>query len=159
MGPNLPVPWWPFHKLCICTEHDDVIQWKHFPRYWPFVRGIHRSPVNSPHKGRWRGAFMFSFICAWINGWVNNREADYLRPHHAHYGVTGKGLQIYVPLRKFQRMNLSYTVVNPLRAPIVCRINLFQVQVQSLSSSSWNVGLNATSWARRRLDFTQHARF
>ena len=30
--------------------HDDVIKWRHFPRYWPFVRGIHRSPVNSPHK-------------------------------------------------------------------------------------------------------------
>ena len=29
---------------------DDVIKWKHFPRYWPFVSGIHRSPVNSPHK-------------------------------------------------------------------------------------------------------------
>ena len=23
--------------------HDDVIKWKHFPRYWSFVRGIHRS--------------------------------------------------------------------------------------------------------------------
>ena len=23
--------------------HDDVIKWKHFPRYPPFVRGIHRS--------------------------------------------------------------------------------------------------------------------
>ena len=34
--------------------HDDVIKWKHFPRNWPFVRGIHRSPVNSPHKGQWR---------------------------------------------------------------------------------------------------------
>ena len=46
--------------------HDDVIKWKHFPRYWPFVRGIHRSPVNSPHKGQWRGALMFSLICVWI---------------------------------------------------------------------------------------------
>ena len=55
--------------------HNDVIKWKHFPRYWPFVRGIHRSPVNSPHKGQWRGALMFSLICDWINGWVNNREA------------------------------------------------------------------------------------
>ena len=53
-----------------CTRHDDVIKWKHFPRYWPFVRRIHRSPVNSPHKGQWRGALMFSLICAWINGWV-----------------------------------------------------------------------------------------
>ena len=43
--------------------HDDVIKWKHFPRYWPFVQGIHRSPVNSPHKSQWRGALMFSFIC------------------------------------------------------------------------------------------------
>ena len=61
--------------------HDDVIQWKHFPRYWPFVRGIHRSPVNSPHKGQWRGALMISLICAWINGWLNNREPGDLRRH------------------------------------------------------------------------------
>ena len=43
--------------------HDDVTIWKHFPRYWPFVRGIHRSPVNSPHKSQWCGALMFSLIC------------------------------------------------------------------------------------------------
>ena len=42
-----------------CTIHDDVITWKHFPRYWPFVRGIHRSPVDSPHKGQWR-CFLWS---------------------------------------------------------------------------------------------------
>ena len=40
--------------------HDDVIKWKHFPSYWPFVQGIHRSPVNSPHNGQWCGALMFS---------------------------------------------------------------------------------------------------
>ena len=68
--------------------HDDVIKWKHFPRYWPFVRGIHRSPVNSPHKGLWRGALMFSLICAWIEGWVNNGEAGDLRRYHVHYNVT-----------------------------------------------------------------------
>ena len=45
-----------------CCGHGDVIKWKHFPRYWPFVREIHRSPVNSPHKGQWRGALMFSLI-------------------------------------------------------------------------------------------------
>ena len=38
---------------------------KHFPRNWSFARGIHRSPVNSPHKGQWRRAMMFSLICAW----------------------------------------------------------------------------------------------
>ena len=70
------------------STHEDVIKWKHFPRYWPFVRGIHRSPVNSPHKGQWRGALMFSLLCAWINGWVNNREAGHFRRHRAHYDVT-----------------------------------------------------------------------
>ena len=69
-------------------HHDDVIKWKHFPRYWPFVRGIHRSPVNSPHKGQWRGALMFSLICVWINGWVNNREAGDWRRYRAHYDAT-----------------------------------------------------------------------
>ena len=73
------------------TKHvlinDDVIKWKHFPCYWPFVRVIHRSPVNSPHKGQWRGALMFSLICTWINGWVNNRLAGDLTRHRAHYDV------------------------------------------------------------------------
>ena len=67
--------------------HDDVIKWKHFPRNWPFVRGIHRSPVNSPHKGQWRGTLMFSLICVWINDLVNNREAGDLRRYRAHYDV------------------------------------------------------------------------
>ena len=39
---------WPFGDG---QWHDDIITWKSFPYYWPFVRGIHRSPVDSPHKG------------------------------------------------------------------------------------------------------------
>ena len=69
-------------------QHDDVIKWNHFPRYWPFVWGIHRSTVNFPHKGQWRGALMFSLICAWINAWVNNGDAGDLTRYRAHYDVT-----------------------------------------------------------------------
>ena len=47
--------------------------WRHqiekYPRHWPFARVIHRSPVNSPHKGQWRGALMFSLICAFVVIW------------------------------------------------------------------------------------------
>ena len=64
-------------------HHDGVIKWKYFPRYCPFVGGIHRSPVNSPHKGQWHRAL----ICAWINGWVNNREVGDLRRRRADYDV------------------------------------------------------------------------
>ena len=61
---------------CVCTwfsilvmnPHDDVIKWKHFPRYWPFVRGHSPAPVNSPHIGQWCGALMFSLIWVWIKG-------------------------------------------------------------------------------------------
>ena len=41
-----------YHRSDLMTTKDDVIKWKHFPRYWPFVRGIHRSSVNSSHKGQ-----------------------------------------------------------------------------------------------------------
>ena len=72
-------------ELCHVACHDDVIKWKHFPRYLP---GIHRSSVNSPYKGQWRGASMSSLICAGTNGWGNNRDAGGLRRHRAHYDVT-----------------------------------------------------------------------
>ena len=71
------IAWW----------HDDIIKWKHFPRNWLFVHGIHRFPLISPHKGQWRGALMFSSICVWINDWVNNRAAGHLRRYRAHYNV------------------------------------------------------------------------
>ena len=85
---------WHFTKemcLTFCRKFDDVIKWKTYPRYSPFARGIHRSPVNSPHKGQWRGALMFSLIYAWINGWVNNREAGDLRRPLSHYDVSVMG--------------------------------------------------------------------
>ena len=56
------VPWYSYdwRLLLIQISYDNVIKWKHFLRYWHIVRGIHRSPVNSPHKDQWRGALMFS---------------------------------------------------------------------------------------------------
>ena len=68
-------------------SHDVVTKWKYFPRYWTFTQGIHRSPVNSPQKGQWRGALMFSLICAWTNNWANNEDAGDLIRHRAHYDV------------------------------------------------------------------------
>ena len=61
--------------------HDHVMKWKDIPRYWPFMRGIHRSPLNSPHKSHWRGTLMFSLICAWIKGGVSYGETGDLWRH------------------------------------------------------------------------------
>ena len=92
---NLPQCLLPFPPIMVFNSktpakinHYDVIKWKHFPRYWPFVRGIHRSPVNSPHKGQWRGPLMLTLICVWINNWENNGDAGDLRRYRAHYDVT-----------------------------------------------------------------------
>ena len=77
---------------CICIPpHDDVTKWKHFSRHWPFVRRIHRPPVDSPNKGQWRRVLMFSLVCAWTNGW----DAGDLRRHGAHWDVTAM-LYVYV---------------------------------------------------------------
>ena len=69
--------------------HDDVIKWKHFPLYWPFVRGIHRSLVNSLYQqmNQWHRALMFSLICPWTSDRTNNRDAGDLRRHRTHYDV------------------------------------------------------------------------
>ena len=93
-------------------SHDDVIKWKIFLCYWPFVRGIHRSPVNSLHKGQRRGALMFSLICAWINGWANNREAGDLRRRRAHHDVIVMSWSTYtrVPICTYIRISSFHFV-------------------------------------------------
>ena len=99
-------PVWCFHYEA-SLNHDDVIKWNHIPLNWPFVRGIHRWPVNSPHKGQWRGTMMFSLICTWINGWVNNRKADDLRRHRAHYDVTVMYYQYSLWWHEYVNVNLN----------------------------------------------------
>ena len=105
-------------RCCVCESvdyfvpfwlsYDDVTKWKHFPCHWPFVRRIHLSPVNSPHKGQWRGALMFSLICASINGWVNNREASDFRCHHTHCDITVMKIAIFAQVQQFGGvMNIS----------------------------------------------------
>ena len=95
--------------------HDDVIKWKHFPRYWPFVREIHRSPTNSPHKGPWRGVLMFSLICAYTNGWVNNREAG----DRAHYDVIVMDIGCWYPIM-LSKSVILLTASNLIRIQGTC---------------------------------------
>ena len=105
--------WWTdILHMPLNTAHDDVIKCSHFPRYWPFVRGIHWSPVNSSHNCRWCGALMFSYICVWINGWVNNREAGDFetlsRPLWRHCNATH---QLIAAFLHFLMKRKIYTVV------------------------------------------------
>ena len=92
------------------NKHHDVIKWKHFPRYWPLLRGINQCLVDSPKKGQWRGALMFSSICTWTSGWTNNRDAGDFR-HHRH-DVTVMIIRSYSPPytnRQFLLKTLKYS--------------------------------------------------
>ena len=82
--------------------HDDAIKWKHFPRYWPFIWRIHRSPVNSPHKGQWRGALIFFFdlrlnkrLSKQSSGWWFETPSRSLRRHCNGLCQLKKMLHIY----------------------------------------------------------------
>ena len=86
--------WW-FETLSrLLWRHRNVYpswrrhQMETFLRYWPFVRGIHRSQMPMTRS------FMFSLISAWTNGWANNRDVCDLRRHRAHYDAT-----ILIPFR------------------------------------------------------------
>ena len=98
----------------VAHHHDDVITWKHFLRYWPFALGIHRWPVNSPHKGQWRGALITSLIWPWTNGWVNIRKASGFRRHQTHYDTTVMILVIYNDWRMRTTFSTSHFAQTPL---------------------------------------------
>ena len=68
-------------------EQNDVIKWKHFPRNWSFVKGIDRSPVDSPQEGQWLGALMVSLICPEQTFEQIIEKVGNLRRHRAHYDV------------------------------------------------------------------------
>ena len=116
--------------------HDDVIKWKHFPRYWQFVRGIHRFPVNSPHKGQWRGASTFSLICVGINGWVNNRKTGDLRRHPAHYDVIVMVIphtMWCIPVPSDKQRVLSLWEEEPINSWVLMKISLKLVHNASVN--------------------------
>ena len=81
-----------------------------FPHYWPFVRRIHRWPVNSPYKCQWRGALIFSLICArikrlskqWWGWWFETPSRSLWR--HCNY----------IPSQQFVRLLLVFGPVFPL---------------------------------------------
>ena len=97
--------------------HDDVIKWKHFARYRPFVRGIHWSPVDSPHKGQWSGALKVSLICT-VNkrlskqswGWWFETPSRWLW-HHCNETIAGAlGEVVGIPdIPNYIHRNLFYS--------------------------------------------------
>ena len=101
--------WENCHLISSTDYHDDVIKWKHYPRYWP-----HRWPVVSLYKGQGHGALAFSLNCIWKKktGWANNRDADDLIALWRHCNFRGS-----VAMNTPQVNLISYKNLLVLRSP------------------------------------------
>ena len=109
MGCTCPELWNKIENMSLSEIYLIMIWWRHqvetFFALLALLPGIHRSPVNSSQKGKWRGALVFSFICAWSSGCANNWHTGDLRRHGAHYdAIVMFRLQ---PQVKFYRSFLS----------------------------------------------------
>ena len=66
------ISWTPYANIQSSCFHSSW--WRHqmetFSALLALLMGIHRSVVDSPHKGQWRGALMFSLVCTWTNDWA-----------------------------------------------------------------------------------------
>ena len=60
---------------------------------WPFVRGIHWSSMDSPHKRLAAQALIFSLMLAWTNCWTNMPVPGYLIRYDTHVKVFANLLQ------------------------------------------------------------------
>ena len=111
---------WLYFALLVDIHPYSPAWWRHqmetFSALLALCAGNSPVPVNSPHKGQWRGALMFSLIYAWINDWANNREAGDLRRHRGHYDVivmgysTGTGT--LVPVKYIGGISVKFTYQN-----------------------------------------------
>ena len=101
-------------KNGIYQQHDDVIKWKHFPRYWPFVRWIPRTPVT-------RNFDVFFDLS--LNKRLSKQSGD-LRRHQTHYDVIV--MKIYGT--KIDRMSCVFVSWMSPQSVIVDRILTSQEQ-------------------------------
>ena len=133
---------------CLSAHHDDVIKWKHFPRYWPFERGIHRwIPLTKASDAE---LWCFLWSAPWINGWVNNREAGNLIRYRVHYDVT-------VMLDPYKKMTLRDVHVDSHHLQVNCLSSPYRVvtcllsRVHYLFACSTHSSLSIHFWIRTGL--------
>ena len=85
--------WWGCQAKHSCHRRgrlkwdDNVVKWKHFPRYWPFVRGSHRwiSLTKASDAELW---YFFDLRLNKPLSKHSTRDVGDLKCHRAHHDVT-----------------------------------------------------------------------
>ena len=105
---------------------------------WPFVQGVHRSPVNSPHKGQWRGALIFSWYDLRLNKrWWFGTPLRSLWRHCNDYPMTWvyAGVDMWVCVRLCQRV-CSGCLTGP-HGRAVFLLNVFFLTCINIFDKKW----------------------
>ena len=98
-----------FDACSLRVYHDDVMTWKCFPSYWPFMRGIHWPLLDSPHKGPVMGSFdeFFAVGCEQTVELLVSWNAMTLMLRHCN--VVGLVPRYLLPPKKAVKLNRSLT--------------------------------------------------
>ena len=99
------------------SSHDDVIKWKHFPRYWSFVRESIGDPSVTgrfPSQRPVTRSIDVSFDLRLKISWANNRDAGDLRRQCPHYDVAVMWWLYFLPFL-VHVINLILTKWAPFR--------------------------------------------
>ena len=156
-------------------HYDNVIKWKHFPHYWPFVRVFHRSPMNSPNKGRWCffDLRLYKRLRKQFRWWFETSSRSLWRRYYDNYiirngrwiadAITCPRPSLWTILHcafcstetSLCRFDWGYTyivtsphIVTPLKSPVSCTWQLLQLQPQiTYLSTSPNVFIKTAASA------------
>ena len=63
--------------------HDDVMTWKFFLKYWPFMRAIHWSPSSTGFPSQKASILSACLVFTWTGCWPNTQIASDL----THWGL------------------------------------------------------------------------
>ena len=131
--------------------------WRHqidaFSRYWPFVRGIHRSLVISPHKGQWRGALM---ICAlnkrlskqWWGWWFETPSRSLWRHCNVYIDFLAVCPHLVISVHFYPRPVLAFGYFHCLRLCVcVCiRVCDHQIGKKGAKHLGWGIYCLWSDW-------------
>ena len=136
-----------FHIIC---SHDEVIKWKHFPRYWPFVRGIHRSPVTQIFDVFFDLRLNKRLSKQWWGWWLETRSHLLLRHCKDKNGIWSTAPCLVIPspnIDLLQMLMKTHSVTKPLRQILVftvykrqTRHNLYHLFFSDATMWQWSEG-------------------
>ena len=139
----------------------DVVKWKRFPRYWPFAKGIHRSPQDDDHLS----------IFWWLVGWWDSILLPSLikiifiiiNLHSIHYSIlrsegsswhwtarTAGLLHVWAITLHNYRLNQAklwhYIAIFYHPGPCICIIHHVRFRVWTIVSMYWNYRKCRSFW-------------